>query len=78
MFESIFTATMTSNIEATKNLPNAAVIKGKDWAKTLPAIKVPPHNAATITSFKTSTGVIVERLAVFIFEEYLRGINTYK
>ena len=74
-FPSIFTATMTSNIEATKNLPNAAVINGKDCATILPAIKVPPHNAATITSFKASKGVIAERLAVFIFEEYLRGIN---
>jgi hypothetical protein len=74
-FPSIFTAIMTSNIEATKNLPNAAVIKGKDWAKILPAIKVPPHSAATMTSFKASMGVIAERLAVFISEEYLRGVR---
>ena len=61
-------------MEATKNRPNAAVINGKDWAKILPAIKVPPHNAATITSFKASNGVIVVRLALFIFEEYLRAL----
>ena len=67
---------MTNNIEATKNLLNAAVIKGKDWAKILPAIKVPPHNAATITNLNASKGVIAERLAVFIIEEYLRAVRT--
>ena len=74
-FPSIFAATITNNIDATKNLPNAAVINGKDWARNLPAIKVPPHNAATITSLNASKGVITERLAIFIFKEYIRRAN---
>ena len=74
-FPSVFTATITSNIEATKNLLNAAVINGKDWATILPAIKVPPHNAATITSLNASKGAITERLAIFIFEEYIKGAH---
>ncbi|MCW1965645.1 hypothetical protein [Polynucleobacter sp.] len=60
---------MISNKEATKNLPNAAVIKGNDWAKILPAMKVPPQNAATITSLNPSAGVSEEKLATVIGTE---------
>jgi hypothetical protein len=38
-------------------------------------MKVPPHNAATVTSFNASKGVIAERLAVFIIEGYISRAN---
>lgn len=48
----MWNAAQIKSIAATRNLPNAATTNGKAWARTLPAMKVPPQNKATITNLR--------------------------
>ncbi|KGW80517.1 hypothetical protein Y048_5990 [Burkholderia pseudomallei MSHR456] len=68
---SILNATQVRSIAATKNLPNAAITRGSAWAMTLPAMKVPPQNRATMTNFRLSFGPSVEGS----LEEWSMGVG---